>query len=66
MDKDITKDCEYYDNDGDCLPLLKCACGETFDAWDFILSTERDRPHACRCGRRLYFTNAITIYEILE
>uniref|UniRef100_A0A6M3JYV4 Uncharacterized protein n=1 Tax=viral metagenome TaxID=1070528 RepID=A0A6M3JYV4_9ZZZZ len=64
MDKDITDKCRFGGNDDECLPLEKCACGREFDSWDFILGPYRDTPHECDCGRKLYFRNKITIYEI--
>ena len=38
MIKDITKDVEWGDNDGESLPILKCICGQEFDCWgDFTI-----------------------------
>lgn len=64
MDKDITSEVSFERNDDECLPLTKCACGRKFPAWDFILGMERDYPHACDCGRRLYFTLDIKVFEV--
>jgi len=64
MDKDVTSECRFGENDEELLPLKKCVCGKKFDSWDFILSIYREDPHVCDCGRKLYFRNKITIYEI--
>ena len=66
MDIDITDKCEYYDNDGELLSLTKCACGRKFEPWDFIIGIYRDSPVVCECGRKLYFANNNTIYEVKE
>jgi len=66
MDKDITDQVKFYDNDGDCLPLLQCICGREFSPWDFNLGIYRDMPSDCDCGRKLYFRNKITVYEVKE
>jgi DNA-directed RNA polymerase subunit RPC12/RpoP len=64
-DKDITAEVSFYDNDGDSLPLTRCACGAKFPAWEFILGTYADMAHTCpHCGRRLYFRNSIRVFEV--
>jgi len=63
---DITKLVDFGDNDGESLPLTKCACGRVWDSWDFILGIYPDMAHTCLgCGRRLFFSVAIRVYEIL-
>ena len=66
MDKDITSKCRFGNNDDECLPLEKCACGREFGSWDVVLSIYRSDPFECDCGRKLYFTNTITIYEVVK
>jgi hypothetical protein len=67
MDKDVTSEVSFSDNDGDSLPLLMCVCGKEFDAWDFVLGTERDRASEChKCHHKLYFTNTIAVFEVIE
>jgi DNA-directed RNA polymerase subunit RPC12/RpoP len=67
MDKDITSQVKFGENDGECLPMTKCICGKEFDWWDFILSIYRDMASSCpSCKRKMYFRNRITIYEAIE
>jgi len=65
MDKDITNQCSFGENDDEILPLEKCVCGEEYILWDFVLSIYRENPTVCKCGRKLYFRNKITIYEVI-
>ena len=65
-DKDVTDQCRFNDNDGEHLPLIQCVCGKEFQPWDFIISPYRDMAHRCECGRKLYFQNKITVYEIID
>ena len=65
QDRDVTALVEFRDNDSEALPLTRCVCDAEFDAWDFILSIYRDMARRCpKCGRRLYFTNTIRVYEV--
>lgn len=66
IDKDITKDCLFGWFDDACLLLMQCACGKKFKDYEEILGIYRDDPFECSCGRKLYFSNKITIYEITE
>lgn len=64
MDKDITKQVLFGFNDEECLPLTQCACGKSYNYWDFVLSVYPDDPEECiHCGRKLYFRVNITVYE---
>lgn len=64
MDKDITSEVSFERNDDESLPLTKCACGAEFTPWDFTLGMERDHPNECDCGRKLYFTLDIKVFEL--
>ncbi len=69
MRKDITSEVKFDSNDGDSLPLRKCACGATFDSWDFILHEGNDfrDPTECpKCGRKMIFEANIRVYEVME
>ena len=66
MDKDITEQVEFETNDDECLPLTKCACGRKFGSWKFVLSIYRDSAIECACGRKLYFSCNIRIYEVTD
>lgn len=64
-DNDITKLVRFGENDGECLPLEKCACGQEFESWDFILGIYRDNPKTCpKCGRQLYFSVSVRVLEV--
>ena len=64
---DITDLVSFGGNDGDLLPVYRCACGKEYAPWDFILSVDNGRPKTCHaCGRRMYFDVAIRVYEIKE
>ena len=64
-DKDVTALMTFGENDGEVLPIDKCACGAKYDRWQFILSIYPDEPRKCHhCRRRFYFRNKITIYEV--
>ena len=66
-DKDITTEVAFWDNDGEPLPLTRCACGREFPAWKFILGPYADSAHECpQCGRRMYFRNDIHVFEVGE
>lgn len=64
LDIDITDLVEFGNNDGECLPIMRCVCGNEFYYWKFIISIYRDDPYHCdACGRGLYFTCAIRVFE---
>jgi hypothetical protein len=63
----VTKEVEFENNDDECLPITKCACGAKFPAWHFYISIYDDDPTICPvCGRKFYFRNAIQVYEVVE
>jgi hypothetical protein len=66
--KDVTKDVLLGDNnDGECLPIVECVCGQGFDNWDFIISIYSDNPDECpNCKRKLFFSNSIKVYEVIN
>jgi len=66
-DKDVTQLVEFNDNDSESLPITKCVCGATFASWKFNISIYREEPliYSCpACGRKLYFSIAIRVYEV--
>ena len=66
-DLDVTDDVEFGNNDDEALPIKRCVCGLRFGLWNFIISIYRDMPHKCNgCGRRLYFSNAIRVYQVVD
>lgn len=65
MDKDITMQVSFGDNDGETLPLYRCVCGKEFKPWNAILGIYREYPFKCDCGRELFFKNEITVYEVI-
>jgi DNA-directed RNA polymerase subunit RPC12/RpoP len=65
MSKDVTFLVDFESNDDECLPITKCVCGETFPAWDFIISIYPENAYECpKCNRKLFFSNSIRIYEV--
>jgi len=61
MSKDITPDVGYRVVDDECL-CVNCKCGE-----EVYISIYKDMPNEChRCGRKMYFKNNITVYEITD
>ena len=67
FDRDVTDSCYFDDNDGELLPIVRCVCGKRFGMWEFIVSIYPDDPAVCKyCGRKLYFSNKITVYEVVD
>lgn len=67
MNKDVTRQVEHGFNDGECLPITKCVCGQKFHLWDFIVTVYEKHPSECpECKRKLYFSPEIKIYEVVE
>lgn len=63
-DRDVTDQMDFENNDDECLPVTKCVCGATFATWTFIISIYSDDPYKCpECGRGLYFSLRIRVYE---
>jgi len=64
---DITSEVQFGAPDDGYLPLMKCKCGEEFDYWEFVLSIYPKDPAVCpKCGRRMFFKQMITVYEVVE
>ena len=66
-DIDVTNQVQFSNNDDECLPITRCVCGQTFEPWKFTISIYRDGAYACLvCGRKLYFSFSIRIFEVIE
>ncbi|GAH10675.1 unnamed protein product [marine sediment metagenome] len=66
MNIDVTDKVDFQGNDDECLPITKCVCGEKFEPWRFMISIYKDDPYACpACGRRLFFSMGIRVYEVI-
>ena len=64
---DITKEVCFGNPDDELLPVTKCACGAKFGRWAFVISVYEDDPHICKlCGRKLFFTNKVKVYEVID
>jgi DNA-directed RNA polymerase subunit RPC12/RpoP len=65
--KNVTRQVDFYLNDDECLPLLKCVCGETFEPWDQIIGIYEDDPTECPiCGAKLFFAVKIHVYQVVD
>jgi hypothetical protein len=60
---DVTDTVAYGTADDACLPLLRCLCGEPFEAWAFVLGVYPDLAMPCpACGRQYYFGVRLHVY----
>lgn len=67
MDRDITNFVSFGNNDNEFLPIKRCACGHISHLWDFKISIYRNSPTKCDvCGRKLYFSISIKVFEVEE
>lgn len=65
--EDVTSQVDFGLPDDELLPLTKCVCGATFTLWHFNVSVYSDDATSCaHCGARLYFTNSIRVWKIVE
>lgn len=65
--QDVTHLVDFELNDDELLPLTRCVCGATFQAWTFTLGVYDDDPNECDyCGRKLYFRPEIHVYEVQD
>lgn len=66
-DRDVTEKVGRGRVDDELLPIDECVCGQKFGAWNAVLSIYRDTPFECfNCGRRMYFSNKITVWEVVD
>lgn len=66
---DVTANVEFGNPDDEYLPLTRCVCGAEFEPWTNIISVYGDPAliQSCpKCGRRLYFLQSITVYELVN
>jgi len=51
--------------DDDSCPIRRCACGAHHPAWTVTVGGDPDaaEPMPC-CGRRLVFTQVVTVYQV--
>jgi hypothetical protein len=67
MDKDVTDQVEFMNPDDELLPINKCVCGQEYEWWEFVISIYREDAFQCEnCGRQLYFTQKIRVWEVVE
>ena len=64
--KDVTSLVEVGSIDDELIPITKCVCGATFKNWGgFVISIYEDMPYRCpKCGRGLYFSIELHVYEV--
>jgi len=69
-DKDVTELVDFGLNDDEVLPITTCVCGAEYNPWHFTISMGNDCGyllHPCpKCGRKLYFTVSIRVFEVVE
>jgi hypothetical protein len=66
-DKNVTDLVDFYTNDDERLPMIKCVCGKMYDVWDFTISVYREDARECKsCGAKFYFRNTIAVYQVRE
>lgn len=65
---DVTKQVEIGNPDDESLPILKCVCGHRAAYWEWIISIYDDflLDPCPNCGRRFYFRQQITIYQVVD
>ncbi len=64
---DVTDKVSFGEVDAEFLPLTKCVCNKEFQLWDLVLSIYNDDLSKCSsCGRKFYFTNKVTVYEVVD
>ena len=62
---DITSKVSIGSIDGNKLSVARCVCGARFDFWDYVIGAHAESAKPCpACGRRLYFTVVLKIYEV--
>lgn len=65
--KDVTDIVDFQNPDDELLPVTKCVCGFKFDSWEFTISIYKDDPYECPdCGAKLFFRNAVRVYQVIE
>jgi hypothetical protein len=65
--KDITDFVEFGERLGGFLPLARCACGYRFAWGAFLLSTYPKFAIECpNCGRKMFFSFSVRVFEISE
>ena len=63
-DKDVTELVHFGNPDDELLPITRCVCGRAWRPWDFAIGIYPRWAKACPdCGRRLYFTNKLKVWE---
>jgi hypothetical protein len=61
----VTALCRFGNPDDESLPLRRCVCGQAFADWRLNLSVYAEDPLTMECcGRKLYFSQKITVYEV--
>ena len=66
QDRDVTDVVAFTAPQDGVLPVLRCVCGAEFAVWLFAITSREAAQRCPRCGRRLYFTEAIKVYEIVD
>jgi hypothetical protein len=55
-----------FTDDDELLPVEECACGATFQPWEWYISIYRDMAYPCpKCGHKFYWGDG-GVWEITE
>jgi hypothetical protein len=65
-EREVTAQVETGDPDGELVPLTRCLCGQTYEAWEQILAPYRDAPPMPCCGARLCAAVTVRVYHLQE
>lgn len=67
MIKEVTNKVEFGLPDDESLPMLECVCGKEFSSWEWYISMDENWTHKCpNCGAKLYFTQEIRVWQIIN
>jgi len=65
QDIDVSSSIKRGNPDDESLPLIQCVCGHRYKLWEVTLSIYPDTPTEMPCcGRRLYFSQVVTVHEV--
>jgi DNA-directed RNA polymerase subunit RPC12/RpoP len=67
---DVTEIVDFVavqNTDDDIIPITMCVCGKRFEPNQFSISMYEKNPYECpECGAKLFFGNAVRVYQVVE